>query len=396
MNTFKPFIAAVMLCLLPALSAAAQSAGDLQQNLDKSLSVTITDQPIRDVFDRLQRESGVKFVLDPDTFERLPWGEQTRLRISLKNITLRNALSPMLAPQCLQWTVEGAAIRVSPNEALFRMGRRASYEELQLLAKLATGKLNTPAGDNAAKIEALPDALRTLTQTPDLDLAVNLRQTREKSAAFERGFAALPCSPAAFLDALCGSEYAWYLNGQTLVVLPRKEQIERQLQQTVTLRYQNEKLSAVLLDLTRKARVPLSIEPGVMQLLPAETRSNFSLVMTDASIAQALEVISGSTGLKFTATDVGLSVETGKSAAANNAAERPRSAWMLQMDLDLGSGAQPVRITVRAEELPADLRDAIEARKNAYIQQLRDALVTDPTAPIDNGEIVPDDEDGGH
>ncbi|MCL2701135.1 MAG: hypothetical protein FWE88_05520 [Phycisphaerae bacterium] len=384
----RTLVAAVLLGVLLGLPVAAQNAAGLQQNLDKSLNVTITDQPIRDVFDRLQRESGVKFAIDADTFERLPWGEQTRLRISLKNITLRNALSPMLAPQSLQWTVDGGAVRVSPNEALFRMGRRASYEELQLLAKLNSGKL-----DAAADKKAVLENLRKLTETPDLDLTVS-RSEKQVEAAYARGLAALPCSPAAFLDAMCGTEYSWYLNDQTVVILPKKEQIERQLQQTVTLRYQSEKLSTVLLDLARKARVPLSIEPGVMQLLPSETRSNFSLVMADASIAQALEVISGSTGLKFTATDVGLSVEAGKPSGAANAAAQPRSPWMLQMDLDLNG--ETVRVTVRAEELPADLRDAIEAHKNAYIESLRKRLGTDGGDRIDNVTIVPDDEEGGH
>ena len=401
------------LTLWGAAPAAAQGGSDIQQNLDKSVNVTITDQPIREVFERLEDATGAKFTIDADTFERLPYGEQTRLRVTLKNITLRNALSPMLAPQALQWAVDGNTVRISPSEALYRMCRRATYEELQLLGRLNSGKLDAPTGGDAEKRKAVLEQLQKLTEAPELniDLLVKdlnmgpfVKDEDKINAAFARGYHALPGTPAAFLDALSGSDMTWYLNGQSIVVLPRKDQVERQLQQHVTLKYQNEKLSDVLLDLARKARVQLTIEPGVMQLLPAEQRSNFSITMSDATIAQALEVISGSTGLKFTHTETGLGVEAGRlGTATTGPAQRPRSPWMLQMDLDIGEG-KTVRVMMRAEELPDDLREAIEAKKNVYVQDLRSKLVknhkpTTTSAPADDIKVVPDvpeGEAGGH
>jgi len=392
------------LTLWGAAPAAAQGGSDIQQNLDKSVNVTITDQPIREVFERLEDATGAKFTIDADTFERLPYGEQTRLRVTLKNITLRNALSPMLAPQALQWAVDANTIRISPSEALYRMCRRATYEELQLLGRLNAGKLDAPTGTDAEKRKAVLEQLQKLTEAPELNIDLRVKDEDKINAAYTRGYHALPGTPAAFLDALSGSEMTWYLNGQSIVVLSRQDQVERQLQQHVTLKYQNEKLSDVLLDLARKARVQLTIEPGVMQLLPAEQRSNFSIAMSDATIAQALEVISGSTGLKFTHIESGLAVEAGRLATATTGpAQRPRSPWMLQMDLDIGEG-KTVRVMMRAEELPDDLREAIEAKKNVYVQDLRSKLVKNPrptttSAPADGPKVVPDvpeGETGGH
>src|ERR1035437_3612247 len=133
MRTSKITILAPMVAVaLACLSAGGQTPSvSLQQALDRPIdALTVENAPISEVFRRLSEKSGVKFVVDDQTRACLPYGDQTRLDVRMKNATIRKDLSRVLAPEALQWTIENDMVRIVPSEALARMCRRASYDEL--------------------------------------------------------------------------------------------------------------------------------------------------------------------------------------------------------------------------------------------------------------------------
>lgn len=380
------FGAAMVAGLWTATAVAQDNSTQLQRNLDKPVKLEVTDLPIGEVFDKLSKESGVKFILDPDTLVYLPYGNQTRLAVTLKNITLRNALTPMLAPQALQWSPEGDAIRISPSEALYRIGRRATYDELQVLGKICSTQLT--AGARTEIAEQVKDLMTQLqTATGNKELSLNFQTAADKrDTAYARSIKALPCTGAAWLDALCNSEWTWYLYGDEVIILDRKKQVERQLGRMVSLRYQNEQLTTVLLDLAKQGRVQLAMDPGVIQLLPADTRNNFNLIMADVPISQALEVISGATGLNFARTAEGIRVEPGKLTATATPAATTRPSFYIRVQLPESTGLKG-EMMIRSDDLPEDLKAALESVKAKYIADLRAKMVKTPASkPADNSE----------
>ena len=138
--------------------------------------------------------------------------------------------------------------------------------------------------------------------------------------------------------------------------------------------------------MAHKARLQLEIEPGVLQMLPADTRNSFNLRMSDATIAEALEVVSGGTGLVFTRTAEGIRVEAGKNMAAGGATSttRPaRPALIVRKTITLKDGST-VDLVIRGEDLPDDVRTYLEAEKAKFIESLRAKIgktaTTRPTA----------------
>lgn len=362
--------AAGAVALAAAALPAKADAVALQKALDKAVDFSATDKPITVVFASLSKQTGVKFVIEDDTLEHLPYADQTRLDVKISGVKLREALSRMLAHQGLDWKIADDEVRIVPSEPLYRIGRRAGYDELRTLGKLLTAEIDaveTPA-------EAI-EKLRAATGNENLD--VRFRVATKRREALARAAEALPGTGNQWLDALCRDEgWTWYLSGDELVVLRDKDQVGRQLETRVSLRYQNTKLVEALLDLAGKARVKLAIEPGVLSLLPVQQRSNFSLIMSEASVGQALEVIGGATGLKFTVTGKGVRVAASdvlKARPVSASPRRERPSFFVKLSLPMRNG-QSVEVFLRPDDLPTDLADAIEARKDRIIKRLRKEL----------------------
>lgn len=366
MRAWKTMLLVVLASVgLLAAGASAQPAPvSLQQALDKPVDANIQDVPIPEVFRRLSDKTGVKFVLDEQTLASLPYGDQTRLSVRLRNATLRKDLYRVLAPVALQWTIENDLVRIAPSEALSRMCRRASYEELRALGKIYAEKVSPPAEGTTTL-----DQLRKVTESKDLELLFLAKG--DKAAALAQADRGLPCTGAEWLDRFCQQgAWTWYLWGEQIIVLDRKAQVERQVQQLVTLRYQNEKLVTILLDLARKARVTLAMEPGVMNYVPSEVRNNFNLVMADATIDQALHVISGATGLEFIRPEEGgLRVVPSEALVKGGGGGAARRVpFIVRMTLP-GPAGSSIEVYLRPEELPEDMVQQIEAAKADLIKK---------------------------
>ena len=84
----------------------------------------------------------------------------------------------------------------------------------------------------------------------------------------------------------------WYPWGQTVVVLPKEQQVRQQLGHTINARYADVDVAQVLLELSRRAGVPFDVEPGAYQRVPAAYRK-VSLLLDDATVQSALESIGG-------------------------------------------------------------------------------------------------------
>ena len=362
--------AVVIVGLLSSAPAAAAAPVNVQVALDKPVQMDIADMPIGQVFQRLTQATGVSFVLAPDVYACLPYGDLTRLNVKLPNVTLRSALSPMLAPLAMQWTVDKGAVRVEPAPALVRMTRRATIEELQAL-----GQIHSVRMEPVDKAGEVIEQLRKISGNKDLSLFYHVKTDKaEKEAAAQRADRALPCTAGVWLDVLCHAQnWTWYLWGDVLMIVDRKAQVERQLQRQVSLRYEGAQLVAVLLDLARQGHVTLNMDPGVMELVPVETRTNFNLMMADASIAQALEVLSGATGLVFVREPAGLRVEASERLKKKAQAEQPESSkrtpFFFKKSLPMPDGST-LELLLRPDDLPEEVVEAIKAERARLVEQL--------------------------
>ena len=128
----------------------------------------------------------------------------------------------------------------------------------------------------------------------------------------------------------------------------------------------------MLLDLAHKGRVSLAMESGVLNLVPSQTRTNFNLTMADATIDEALQMISGATGLEFIKTDEGIRVEASdvlKGSAPPGDAQRKGPRFMVRMLLPMADGTK-VEVYMRPEDLPDGMVEQINKEKDKLIRDM--------------------------
>lgn len=356
--------------LVLLLSRAAVRADDpiLQQKLDRPVDVAISNKPIETVFALLSEATGVSFEVAPDTLAFLPYGSETHLNVTLKEVTLRQALPLLLAPQALQWQVRGDTVVILPSEPLYRLCRRSTYEELLLLGKLMSATLEAEQA-----VQTPAEVLRAVTGETELKvvLPADLQDDALRDAQI-RALQALPGSPAEWLDLLAGEGRTWYLDGKRISVVSDVVQVHRQLQQRISLDNQPGPFVDVLLLLARQGRFKLLMEPGVLNRLPKSTQEQFAIAIEDASIAQVLEVISGVTGLAFPVSADGVNIEATDALLAGDS--RPGQGGgqgFIVRTTFTGEDGREREILIPVANLPKALQTALDSERRRVIDEMQ-------------------------
>lgn len=362
---------ATAVLLVWTLTANAQVTVGVQKALDKPVQLDVKDVPITQIFKKLGEQTGLKFDLPEDTLALLPYGDQTRLNVKIKDMNLREALSQMLCRQGLQWNVQEDVIRIVPKEGLYRLGRRATFEELRQLGILYYAELQP-----TAKGGAVLKQIRDLTGNSKLNFSFPSGADKDALTQAEAAVKE-PIIVSQWLDlVLCKDKgWTWFLRGDELVFIELRAQIERQLQKQVALKEQNANLMNVLLKLANASRVQLKLDPGVMDYLSTDVKENVNLNMS-ASVAQALEFLQGSTGLLFIHTNDGIRVAASedlkrKADAATSQPARNRRPFFVRMTMPLPNNGPSVEVFISPDELPPDVVDYIQAEKSKLIEKIR-------------------------
>ncbi len=357
---------AAVVALASGLAAGQNGQGDVARALDEPANLVIADAPVTEALDQVTAQTGLPVRLSESALAHMPHGEQTRVRLTARNVRLREALTALFDPMALQWRLADGGVVVFPTEPLTRIGRRPTFTEVAILSALEHERL-VPG-------QPVLDQLRRLTGVSDLQLRWLVEPGPPRDAAEARAQAQLPATARQYLDALTANpDWTWYLWGTDLVVLPWDQQIARQLARRVSLRYEQQPLLAVLQDLAGKAQLGLDLEPGVLGRLPEQMRQSFTLLMADSTVQQALEAISGTTGLEFTPGQgtVRVSASPALATEADAGPDRPRMSFIVKMALPVpGMPEETFDVFFRPDDLPPELVEQIEARRLDVLRRI--------------------------
>lgn len=338
-------------------------AAAIEQALDEKIDISLPNRTIRSALDELGNQTGVRIVVERSALPRLPYGEQTQVNAQINDVTLRDALRALLTPIGLEFEVRRDALHVSATPPLRRIVRRATWDELDTIRRLYT----TPWSDELWA--SLPVQFQ--------DTAMEDKSARD--AIRELGHRAGAGTAAEVLELSCNQKHwTWYPSGKMIVILPQTQQVLRQLNRRVSLRFFNTPLSDVLLDLGREADVLVRMEPGALASVPAQAAQAFSLNIENVSVQQALEVVSGTTGLGYTADEKGIRIEASRLGATVAPPSTTSASDLLKamqanpivgmLTLKGENGVPDFSFFVRESDLPPNLNEARKQKLDAAIK----------------------------
>ena len=364
-------IVAAVLLLPPSRATAQQDSSALiNEVLDQPVSLNL-DTVLPKAMSKIGEQTGVKIEADPVVWELLPWGEQTNVKARIENQTLRNAVDAIAQKLGLRAVLRPQALELQPMPALRRLGRRATDVELEALSLLATTPLRDPKAAAAAAekltVEQLVEAADARLQQVKPEFAIELRR---RDMVPLQHVVSVPrnATIGAALEALAQETNAtWYPWGRSIVVLPKEAQVRaNQLGRTVTLRYTDVDVSQVLLELSKASGVAFEIEAGAVQRIPPESRK-VSLILDNASVLEALEALSGFTGLDYAVSGDTVRIWNQSAAVGLGAAQQDPAVGMIQLD-------NGIQVMIRRSHLPPDVAEYIDYRKNKAIANLREMM----------------------
>jgi hypothetical protein len=312
-------VAISFVCVLffSSMATATVTSALINKQLDTQQNLQL-DTTLPDAMQQIGNQTGVRLEADPSVWDLLPWGEQTYIKANIQNRTLRQGLSAITQKLALEFTLGDESVQVRPIPALRRLGRRATVDELSVLDLMTATPLPLDHPTFRQIITAVNDKLTALKSPFAID------DRAADALADQKINVAGNASMADLLEEICQqTDAAWYPWGKTILIVSKEEQIRSQLNKTLSARYNGVDVSQVLLELFQRADVDFTVDPGVYQKIPAQNRS-IQLMLDNASVQQALESISGYTGLVFDITEKGVHVSYQTSDPASTPTTRPK------------------------------------------------------------------------
>ncbi len=374
-NIIRISLISASILSMAALAAFGQDADaggeamDVGRALDQPLRAqSIESGEIPQILARLGEQASIRITIEDKSAAMLPHGGQTRLEaFSIpQGEALRSVLGQILAEVGMTYTLEEDAVVVQATEPLKRLNRRATWEELALLRR---------AFETEYTSENLESFKIQYKITSKVDAPGLLEQQLAKAG---RGSVAQVLEVAA--SAL---GWVWFPEDNHIRIRTQEAQIANYMSRRIEARYSNEPLARILMDLANQADTPMSFEPGLMLKLPPSTAQSYSLLLRNASIKQAFELVSAETGLEWKTNRDGIQVRLSESAGGAEARAR-RSAYVGKISIPSADGSYAYEFLLREDELPEDILQYRRQLLEEFVQKMRADMAPD-NAPQENG-----------
>jgi hypothetical protein len=355
-------------CALPC--QAVDSSALINEELDKPVTIEVNGV-LPQVMKKITDQTGVPIDVPQHVYDLLPWGEQTNIRATIKNQTLRQALTALTRKLGLNWELGPQAVKLAPRIPLERLGRRATMQELQLMEFLDNTPFDKPghAFTVDAIVTAVDQKLAELKSPYIIEARLSEKVKSDQAVTVPRN--------ATLNDALKEltkqTELTWYPWGTNIVIVPKEAQISRQLDRKISCRFNGAELGQVLTELSQDAAVEFSMEPGALQRVPPDFR-RITLILDNARIREALEHIRGVTGLDYVVKPA--SVYFFNQNTPTPAAPAAPSPVLATLQLDAG-----LSIFLRANDLPPDIQQYVEHKKQEEFKRLRKKMKDEHFVP---------------
>ncbi len=270
-----------LVLMITAVSFADDAA--VRAALDKPISIALERKTLPEAFLELADKSGVGISMGPEYLAMLPNGAETRLTLTIRERPLREGLEKMLDPISMTFRVADGRIEVVPKDGAVQRGvRRRNWNELKTLEWLDKTQW---------------DGSRAVTDRLDKHLqyrVIDARAREKLRESMNRGNAG---SVEDVLTIACDIHgWTWFADNTEIVI---EDKLKHGLTKRVWIRANKLPLADVVRQIEQQSTVPIRFKPGTLDALPKRVREEFSVIIRNATVREALDIITQTTGLDY-------------------------------------------------------------------------------------------------
>lgn len=281
----------------------------LQEKLSREVSIQLNNVTIAEALAKIGQKAGVKFVLSDEAVWRLPYGEATRLSVSL-NGPLADSMTEMLNAFFMRYAVGDEEITIYPKPELEHILGKASTKQLELLRNIYAKPIKTYIVRDIQKTinKALGQEVMVLVvRNPNLNefFSLALPEVMWKNPITREGMyepnetgkeleLAAPITVRQLLDQAASyrqESLVWYISEAgfsnempQIKMVDRRVFQEAQLDQKVDVSYKNEKAEVIIQNLAKRT----GLELVVYKQEPTWLEEKISVEMQNIKLGQAL------------------------------------------------------------------------------------------------------------
>jgi hypothetical protein len=253
----------------------------------------------------VENQTGIRIEASDAVWDALPWGQDTHIGFHVQNVTARQVLDAITQKLGLVWSLGSEAVEFSPSPPLARLGRRATLDEIDVLALMS----KTPA--------ALPESQLSLQDLLH-DVDGKLNDAKSPFAIQQRGLDSNELQQsinvarnASLMEAMSEiaqqTDATWYPWGKRLVVTKKIDAVRMLLGKPVRREFRHESLEQMLADLSKDSGVEFIFAPDTLDQVPQSKRMP-NIDLLGMSLKDSLQFLTALTNLSFTVTADGVFV----------------------------------------------------------------------------------------
>jgi len=156
----------VLLVIVSAFIFAYIARADkqqLQENLSKDISIKLSDVTIAEALEKIGQKAELKIVLSDEAIWKLPYGEATRLSVTLSG-PLADSMTEMLNAFFMRYAVDEDEITIYPRPELEHILGRPTAKQLELLKAIYTKTI---------KVYYIDEVQRTINAAIEEDVLIS-------------------------------------------------------------------------------------------------------------------------------------------------------------------------------------------------------------------------------
>lgn len=296
-TTIRKTVVLVTIFLGVCTGGAWAGGSALQDALRKPVEVELGDVTIGQALEEIGKKAGVRFVLSEEAIWKLPYGEATRLSVTLKG-PLAESMTEMLNAFFMRYAVGEEEVTIYPRRELEHILGRPTTVELELLKGAYTMVFTLSGSDPGALLKPMiSNVLGQPAVILPLDRYSDLSDILQELGKGLSGDQALPRMALAQMLNSLGDR--WYIAGPDFAggvveihVVDEYDFAQAKLNQVVDVSFKDELEETVIQRLADWAGVELLVNKSD----PSWLQQPISVTMQNMKLQQALRNIVVSVG----------------------------------------------------------------------------------------------------